>query len=69
VDRPIHFGGGFPPAPVVTTEESISYDFIWDAPRNSAIDFGRLAVTWLAIGVVAGVALYLNRVSKAPSSA
>src|SRR5262245_36821684 len=62
VDRPFYFGDGIPPAPTVIKKQHdyVKYDLIWDAPANSSLDFGRLAVTWIGILAVAGVALYLN---------
>lgn len=62
VDSPFRFGNA--PAPTEAKFSYIEYDFIWEARRNSSLDFGRLAVTWLAIGAVAGLALYLNRLSR-----
>lgn len=49
---------------MVTKRSYIEYDFIWKALRNSSLDFGRLAVTWIGIAVVAGLLLYLNDVPR-----
>jgi hypothetical protein len=48
-----------------TTEiDRVQYAWIWDAPESSSLEFGRLAVTWMAIAVVGAGALYLNRNSE-----
>ena len=45
----------------VPAVDRVQYAWIWDAPENSSLEFGRLAVTWLAIAAVGAGALYVNQ--------
>jgi hypothetical protein len=42
----------------------VEYDFLWDPPLHSTLDYHRLAPTWVGIASVAGLALFLNHTSN-----
>ena len=56
------FTAGVPSTESRTT--STEYGWVWDAPRNSSLDFGRLAMEWGAIVVGTLVLLGINSEKK-----
>ncbi len=50
-----------PSVPIVSQGSYVTYGLIWSAPRNSVLDFGRIAVTWMGIGAAFSLAYYFNR--------
>ncbi len=58
---------GNPYSHVVPAVDRVEYAFIWNPPENSSLDFGRLAVTWAVIAVVATAIVYtINRSKNYP---
>ncbi|MCH8347952.1 MAG: hypothetical protein IH901_05610 [Proteobacteria bacterium] len=37
------------------------YSFLWDSPPLASIDFGRLLLQWVIVGVIFGVVYYFRR--------